>query len=73
VIDQIEDVRNTALHKAEQLEHAVEQRLSDLKHQAEKQVEDTRKTAEAAAWWIFGTATVSAICAAVGGGLAVLH
>lgn len=72
VIDQVEDVRDTALRKAEQLESAVENRLVELKHQAQQQVEDTRKTAAAAAWWLFGTATISGICAAVAGGLAVL-
>mgnify|MGYP006289170161 CR=1 FL=1 len=72
IVGQVEDVRDTAIHKAEQLEQAVENRMAELKHQAEKQVEDTRKTAEAASWWIFGTALVSAVCAAVGGSLAVV-
>ncbi|HSM83617.1 MAG TPA: MFS transporter [Nodosilinea sp.] len=72
IIGQVEDVRNTALSKAEQLEHAVESRLTEIKHQAYQQVEDTRKTAEAAAWWIFATATVSALSAAAAGGLAVI-
>ncbi|NJL45905.1 MAG: MFS transporter, partial [Leptolyngbyaceae cyanobacterium SM2_3_12] len=72
IVDQIDDVRTGALQKAEQLEHEVERRLSELKHQAQQQVEDTRKAAEAAAWWIFGTATVSAICAALAGSLAVI-
>lgn len=72
IIGQVEEVREGALHKAEQIEKAVEHRLSELKHQAQQQVEDTRKTAEAASWWIFGTALVSAICAAIGGSLAVV-
>ncbi|WP_228037452.1 MFS transporter [Nodosilinea sp. LEGE 06152] len=72
VIAQIEDVRTTALSKAEQLEHEVEKRLNEMRYQVEKQVEDTRKTAAAASWWIFGTATISAICAAIGGSLATL-
>jgi nucleoid DNA-binding protein len=72
LVSQVEEVRDSALHKAEQLEHAVEQRMAEIKHQAEKQVEDTRKTAEAAAWWIFGTAFVSALCAAAAGSLAVV-
>ncbi|MGF1520152.1 MAG: MFS transporter [Nodosilinea sp.] len=72
IVGQVEDVRDTALSKAEQLEHAVESRLAEIKHQAYQQVEDTRKTAETAAWWIFATATVSAISAAAAGSLAVL-
>jgi len=73
IVGQVEEARDTALRKAEQLEHAVENRLAELKHQTQKQIEDTRKTAEAAAWWIFGTATVSAVCAAVAGSLAVIN
>jgi hypothetical protein len=72
IVGQVEEVRDTAIRKAEQLEQAVEHRLAELKHQAQKQVEDTRKTAEAAAWWIFGTALISAVCAAIGGSLAVV-
>ncbi|TVP66934.1 MAG: MFS transporter [Leptolyngbya sp. LCM1.Bin17] len=72
VIDQVDEVRTTALQKAEQLEHEVEKRLDEIKYQMQQQVEETRKTAEAAAWWIFGTATVSAACAAIAGSLATL-
>ncbi|MGF1521179.1 MAG: MFS transporter [Leptolyngbyaceae cyanobacterium] len=72
VIDQIESVRDSALQKAERLEREVENRVQALKQQAHQQVEDTRKAAELAAWWIFGTATVSAVAAAIGGSLAVL-
>ncbi|MBE9099818.1 MFS transporter [filamentous cyanobacterium LEGE 07170] len=73
LVGHVEEARDTALRKAEQLERAVENRLAELKHQMHQQVEDTRKTAEAAAWWIFGTATISAVCAAVAGGLAVIN
>ncbi|MBD2157406.1 MFS transporter [Leptolyngbya sp. FACHB-16] len=70
LIDQIEDVRDSAIRKAERIEQQVESRIRDLKMQAQHQVEETRKTAEAAAWWLFGTATVSAIVSAIAGGLA---
>jgi nucleoid DNA-binding protein len=70
LINQVEEVRTSALSKAEQLEHEVEKRLAEMRYQVEKQVEDTRKTAATAAWWIFGTATISAISAAIGGYLA---
>ncbi|MEO0458521.1 MAG: MFS transporter [Cyanobacteria bacterium P01_A01_bin.114] len=71
VIDQVESARDTALRKAERLEQQVQSRISELKMQAHQQVEDTRKTAEAASWWLFGTATISAITAAIAGTLAV--
>lgn len=70
--DQVEEVRDAALHKAEQLEQEVENRLAEIKYQAQQQVEEARKTAEAAAWWIFGTATVSAVSSAIAGSLAVM-
>ncbi|NJM95862.1 MAG: MFS transporter [Phormidesmis sp. RL_2_1] len=71
VIDQIESARDTVLQKAERVEQQIESRLYNIKTQTQKQIEETRKAAEAAAWWLFGTALVSAIVAAVGGGLAV--
>ncbi|MGD1862779.1 MAG: MFS transporter [Leptolyngbyaceae cyanobacterium] len=72
VIDQIESVRDSALQKAERLEREVESRVQALKQQANQQIEETRKAAEIAAWWIFGTATISAIASAIGGSIAVL-
>lgn len=71
VIDQVEAARDNALRKAERLEQQVQSRISELKQQAHQQVEDTRKTAEAASWWLFGTATISAITAAIAGTIAV--
>lgn len=71
VIDQVEEARDSALRKAERLEYQVQGRISELKQQAQKQVDDTRKTAEIASWWLFGTATVSAVSAAVAGMIAV--
>lgn len=72
LIGQVEHVRDATLHKAQQLEHAVEERLAEVRHQTQEQLEETRKTAAAAAWWIFGTATVSAIASAFAGSLAVI-
>lgn len=71
VVAQVEAARDSALRKAEQLEQQVQSRIGELKYQAQKQVDDTRKTAEIASWWLFGTATVSAITAAIAGTLAV--
>ncbi|MBD0267515.1 MAG: MFS transporter [Cyanobacteria bacterium Co-bin8] len=71
VLDQIEGARVGVLQKAERLEQQVEERVRDMKLQAQRQVEETRKAAEAAAWWIFGTAAVSAVVSAIAGSLAV--
>jgi nucleoid DNA-binding protein len=72
VIGQIESARDGALQKAERLEQEVENRVRALKQEAQHQVDEARKAAEAAAWWIFSTATISAIVSAIAGSLAVV-
>ncbi|MGB3294207.1 MAG: MFS transporter [Phormidesmis sp.] len=71
VIDQIESARDSVIQRAEKMERQIESRLSAIKEQTQQQIEDTKKAAEAAAWWLFGTALVSAIVAAIGGAIAV--
>ncbi|MBH8561329.1 MFS transporter [Nostoc sp. CENA67] len=72
IIDQIERARNTVLQRAERLQHEAQRRLEEVKHQAQRQAEETRKAAATAAWWLFATAIVSAIFAALGGAIAVV-
>ncbi|RCJ19588.1 hypothetical protein A6770_05445 [Nostoc minutum NIES-26] len=72
IIDQIERARNTVLQRAERLQHEAQRRLEEVKHQAQRQAEETRKAAATAAWWLFATAVVSAIFAALGGAIAVV-
>jgi hypothetical protein len=72
VIDRIEQARNSVLQRAERVQREVQRRLEDVQHQAQKQLHETQKAAEAAAWWLFATALISAICAALGGGIAVI-
>ena len=71
VIDQIESAKDSVLRKAEAVERQVSDRVSHIKAQTQQQVEDAKKAAEVAAWWLFGTALISAIVAAIGGHLAV--
>ena len=71
VIDQIEGARNTVLQRAERVQEEAQRRLEAVKRQAKKQAEETRKAAETAAWWLFGTAIVSAAASAIAGALAV--
>jgi hypothetical protein len=70
IIDQIERARNTVLQRAERIQHEAQRRLEQVKHQAQRQAEETRKAAATAAWWLFATASVSAIFSALGGALA---
>ncbi|MCC5622920.1 MFS transporter [Nostoc sp. CHAB 5715] len=71
IIDQIERARNTVLQRAERIQHEAQRRLEQVKHQAQRQAEETRKAAASAAWWLFATATVSAVFSALGGVIAV--
>lgn len=71
VIDQIESARDSVLTKAQRIEQQIESRLHSIKAQTQKQIEDTKVAAEAAAWWLFATALISAIVSAVGGAIAV--
>ena len=70
IIDQIERARNTVLQRAERIQHEAQRRLEQVKHQAQRQAEETRKAAATAAWWLFATASVSAVFSALGGAIA---
>ncbi|MBN3899856.1 MAG: MFS transporter [Nostoc sp. NOS(2021)] len=70
IIDQIERARNTVLQRAERIQREAQRRLEEVKHQAQRQAEETRKAAATAAWWLFATASVSAVFSALGGALA---
>ncbi|MEH2293139.1 MFS transporter [Nostoc sp.] len=70
IIDQIERARNTVLQRAERIQQEAQRRLEQVKHQAQKQAEETRKAAATAAWWLFATASVSAVFSALGGAIA---
>jgi len=72
VIDQIEEARDTVLNKAQSIERQIEDRLHAIRTQTQQQIEDTKKAAEASAWWLFATALISAIVAALGGLVAVV-
>jgi hypothetical protein len=72
VIDQIERARNAVLQRAERIQQEAQRRLEEVKHQAQRQAEETRKAAATASWWLFATAFVSAVFAALGGALGVV-
>ena len=72
IISKIEQTRDRALQRAERIQTETAMRLEAAKQQAAQQVEDTRKAAAAASWWLFLTATVSAIASAAAGALGVV-
>ena len=72
VIDQIESAKNSVLRKAQSVEQQLENRLHNVKEQTQRQIEESKAAAEAAAWWLFLTASISACAAAFGGFVAVL-
>lgn len=71
IIDQIESARNNVLQRAERIQHEAQRRMEEVKRDAARKAEETRKAAETAAWWLFGTALVSAFASALAGALAV--
>ena len=71
VIDQVESARDSVIGKAERMEQQIEHRIATVKAQTQQQIEDAKAAAEAASWWLFGTALLSAIVSALGGVLAV--
>ncbi len=70
IIDQVERARNNVLERAERIQREAQRRLEEVKHQAQQQAEETRKAAANAAWWLFLTAIVSGIFAAIAGAVA---
>jgi hypothetical protein len=72
LIDQIENARTNVLQRAERIQQEAQRRLEQVKHQAQRQAEETRKAAASAAWWLFITAVVSGIFAAIAGAVAVV-
>ena len=71
IVDQVENARTSVLRRAERIQTETQHRLEEVKRQAKKQAEETRKAAESAAWWLFGTAIVSAGASALAGAIAV--
>lgn len=67
IIDQVESARTSVLQRAEHIQIEAQRRLEAVKLQAQQQLEETRKAAATAAWWLFATALVSGVAAAVGG------
>ena len=72
IITQIERTRDRTLQRAERIQTEAALRLESAKRQAAMQVEETRKAAAAASWWLFLTALISAIAAAVAGAFGVV-
>jgi uncharacterized protein YfkK (UPF0435 family) len=70
IVDQIESARMGVLQRAERVQTEAQRRVEAVKYQAQKQLDETRKAAATAAWWLFFTAIVSAVTAALGGSIA---
>ncbi|WP_242032939.1 MFS transporter [Oscillatoria sp. FACHB-1406] len=71
LVSQVEGTRDRVLQRAERLQRQTLLQVERTKQQAQRQLEETRKAASAAAWWLFLTALISALCSAGGGALGV--
>lgn len=68
----IDESKNNVLKKVEEVDREVSIALERAKQEALHQAENTRKTAASAAWWLFATAVVSGVAAALGGWVAII-
>ncbi len=72
VVQQIESIRDEAVHRAEQLKREIEFRTEQAKQEALHQADELRQTAASATWWIFITAMISGVAAVLGGFVAAV-
>ncbi|WPP50163.1 hypothetical protein [Catalinimonas niigatensis] len=70
--NKVDESRNRVLDTVHKIEAETNRRIEQAKQESLHQAENVRKTAAAAAWWLFGTAVVSAIASAAGGWVAIL-
>nr|MBW4542663.1 MFS transporter [Myxacorys chilensis ATA2-1-KO14] len=71
IIDQVEGVRSSVLHRAERIQQEAQNRIKSIQHQAKKQAIETQKVAAGAAWWLFSAALSSLVASAIAGFIAV--
>ncbi len=67
-----DESKSNVLSKVDEIERETAIALERAKQEALHQAENTRKTAASAAWWLFATAVVSGIAAALGGWVAII-
>ena len=67
-----DESKNNVLSKVDEIERETSIALERAKQEALHQAENTRKTAASAAWWLFATAVVSGVAAALGGWVAIM-
>ena len=68
----IDESKSSVLSKVDEIERETTIALERAKQEALHQAENTRKTAASAAWWLFATAVVSGVAAALGGWVAII-
>ena len=68
----IDESKSKVLIKVDEIERETSIALERAKQEALHQAENTRKTAASAAWWLFATAVVSGVAAALGGWIAII-
>ncbi len=68
----LDESKSNVLKKVEEVDREVSIALERAKQEALHQAENTRKTAASAAWWLFATAVVSGVAAALGGWVAII-
>ncbi|HEY9696843.1 MAG TPA: hypothetical protein V6D10_06250 [Trichocoleus sp.] len=70
IVTHVEHWQDRSMQQIEAIQQTAQARITDLKQQAQHRMAETRKTAAAAAWWLFLTASTGAISAALAGAFA---
>lgn len=70
IVTQVERWQARSIQQIDSIQQAAQARITELKQQTQQRMIETRKTAEAAAWWLFFTASTGAISAALAGAFA---
>ncbi len=67
MVERIEEARNSVVDKTEQMRRDVVARVQKAEEESIRYADEARKVAASAAWWVFGSALVSGVAAALGG------
>ena len=71
IAENIVSARDGVLEKANQVQTKVNEKMREAREKSLAAAEESRKTAATAAWWLVGTAILSAVASAVGGMVAL--
>ncbi len=67
LVGRIEEAKDSVIDKTEQMRREVVARVQKAEEESIHYADEARRVAASAAWWVFGSALVSGVAAALGG------